>query len=239
MELYADVSRPMGVGARLRLRDNVAITIPPSRLLPITTEGIKAEQWLLLELAELHAQQQRQSRATDARETHELDRMELWDKLQRERALEAFAPRQCRLKRGERFGDPVELDCLPDIRGQRKRERKQKHPSICVAASTSLSICEFQYLNMFAPCTCIYQRRRLVLYLERKHGDKRETHSCSPAEVEFSAIVPCIFLAPIFFCNLQCLRANCWMHQSTLSTRHALKTKRASIARWGVWYLQW
>ncbi|CDJ28772.1 LOW QUALITY PROTEIN: uncharacterized protein EMH_0043810 [Eimeria mitis] len=122
VELYADVSRPMGVGARLRVRDNVAVTLPPSRLLPFPTEGLRPEEWVLLELADLHSQQQRQSGETDGQETDELDRLELWDKVQREGALEAFATRQCRLRRGEKFGDPVQLDCLPDLKAQTGKE---------------------------------------------------------------------------------------------------------------------
>ncbi|CDI73949.1 hypothetical protein, conserved [Eimeria praecox] len=122
VELYADVSRPMGVGVRLLLRDNVAVTLPPSRLLPFTTDGLGTEQWLLLELADLHAQQQRRSGAAGVQEAHEVHGAELWDKIQRDRAMEAFSTRQCRLKRGERFSDPVQLDCLPDIKGQSRKE---------------------------------------------------------------------------------------------------------------------
>ncbi|CDJ49415.1 hypothetical protein, conserved [Eimeria brunetti] len=122
VELYPDVSRPMGVGVRLRLKDNVAVTLPPSRLLPFTTEGLRPEHWLLLELADLHLQKQREGEEADEQETDEMDRVELWDKMQRERASEAFSSPQCRLTRGERFGDPVQLDCSPEIIGQSRKE---------------------------------------------------------------------------------------------------------------------
>lgn len=133
----------MGVGVRLRVKDNVAVTLPPSRLLPFNTKGLSTEQWLLLELAEVHSQQQRQNGATDMQEAHELDVAEMWEKIQRERAMEAFATNQCRLKRGAKFGDPVQLDCLPDIKGQSRKECRRMHASVGASAFTSLLLFEW------------------------------------------------------------------------------------------------
>lgn len=168
VEFYRDVLRPMGVGVRLHLKDNLSVTLPPLRVLPFNSGKLSTEQWLLLELAELHTQRQWQSNSEDETESTEKDKPGEWATFQRDAAFEALSVGRCRLKRGRRADDPVLLDCLPNISNRSKREREQwQEGALCTAficsssaASIHVRLCFFLALfvsGCFLPhlCSCL------------------------------------------------------------------------------------
>lgn len=126
VEIFPDPLRVMGVGVQIRLVENLAVTMPPSRILPVTTAGLTDEQWLLLELADLRSQEQRQREAED--EANEAA-LEHWGELTQKlgnRTLTQMTSLPvgiCRLRRGTGFDNHVFLDCLPPIQPMNKREQ--------------------------------------------------------------------------------------------------------------------
>lgn len=129
----------MGVGVRLHLKDNLCVTLPPRRVLPFNSGKLSTEQWLLLELAELHTQRQWQSASEDETESTEKDKPGEWATFQRDAAFEALSVGRCRLKRGRRADDPVLLDCLPNISNRSKREREQWQSRALYTAFTCIN----------------------------------------------------------------------------------------------------
>ncbi|CDJ70236.1 hypothetical protein, conserved [Eimeria necatrix] len=150
VEFYRDVLRPMGVGVRLHLKDNLSVTLPPLRVLPFNSGKLSTEQWLLLELAELHTQRQWQSNSEDETGSTEKDKPGEWATFQRDAAFEALSVGRCRLKRGRRADDPVLLDCLPNISNRSKRELAMNGLNVVRRGAISLALAAIPAMRISA-----------------------------------------------------------------------------------------
>ncbi|KAL8271803.1 hypothetical protein Esti_004275 [Eimeria stiedai] len=124
VEMYPDPRRLMGVGVQLRLMENLSVTLPPTRVLPVTTVGLTNEQWLLLELAELRSRERRQrEEAAEGAPLSVTWKEEVFATPSRTKVEPPRVPiGPCHLRRGSGFNDPVLLDCLPPFQPQNKRE---------------------------------------------------------------------------------------------------------------------
>ncbi|KAL8428882.1 hypothetical protein ACSSS7_006933 [Eimeria intestinalis] len=124
VEMYPDPLRVMGVRVQLRLVENLSVTLPPTRVLPVTTAGLTNEQWLLLELAELRSRERRQREEADAGAAGDLtwgeEAFTMRSRTQTQSPHVPIGP--CQLCRGKGFNEPVLLDCLPPIQPQNGRE---------------------------------------------------------------------------------------------------------------------
>lgn len=126
--------KPLGVTAEVHLQDNLAVTYPAMRVLPLHSEKFTLDQWLVLELAALRDKQIlevmrfHEEQATGANEartaqekleyfTRRLQLMQLEGRLGADASLGA-----CRLSRGRNFDDPVVLDCQPHIQPSSLRD---------------------------------------------------------------------------------------------------------------------
>ncbi|KAL8451784.1 hypothetical protein Emag_002607 [Eimeria magna] len=124
VEMYPDPLRVMGVGVQLRLMENLAVTLPPTRVLPVTTAGLTGEQWLLLELAELRSRERRQRETAEAGASVDFafgeEILALSSRTQMQPPHFPIGP--CQLRRRKGFNEPILLDCLPPIQPQNRRE---------------------------------------------------------------------------------------------------------------------
>lgn len=140
VELDADPLQYMGVSATINIIENLSVTLPPSRLLPIHTLGLSYEQWLLLELAALRSEEQklleeenyeylnREEEAKGGKEAGYTLVKDLREKntLNRLGTIAAVVG-PCRLRRGKGFHDKVILDCLPkDSTANSRNDSKKK-----------------------------------------------------------------------------------------------------------------
>ncbi|OEH79663.1 hypothetical protein cyc_00802 [Cyclospora cayetanensis] len=119
VELFPNVLRSMGIGVRLRLLENISVTLPPTRVLPVYTSNLGSEQWLTLELAALYAEEQQLQDA-------EIEDMELrgeWiqaDEVPRITQMGTLPIGPCFLRRRKGFNEPVVLDCINRTRIDKK-----------------------------------------------------------------------------------------------------------------------
>ncbi|KAL8445024.1 hypothetical protein Emed_005909 [Eimeria media] len=124
VEMYPDPLRVMGVRVQLRLMENLSVTLPPTRVLPVTTVGLTGEQWLLLELAELRSRKRRQREEAQEEASADLGWGEevLSFSSRTEMQSSQFPIGPCQLRRRKGFNEPVLLDCLPPIKPRKRGE---------------------------------------------------------------------------------------------------------------------
>ncbi|KAL8433814.1 hypothetical protein Efla_005401 [Eimeria flavescens] len=135
VEMFADPLRPLGVGAQVRLVEQLTVTLPPTRVLPLQTEGLSDEQWLLLELADMHSQERQQrEEQEEARQAMEWvargEEATAWAEISHsvvtslsQRLLPSSVPiGPCKLRRVKGAQAPVFLDCIPSVQPPNKHE---------------------------------------------------------------------------------------------------------------------
>lgn len=128
VEMFPDLLRVMGVGVRLRLVENISITLPPTRALPLSTADLTDEQWLLLELAAFRSEEQNLKEAEDEAKAAVMEQRGEWTQALGESTLTrmgSFPVGPCRIRRGKGFDDPVVLDCVPPTQPSNKKQRTQ------------------------------------------------------------------------------------------------------------------